>query len=53
MQNKADGIRRYDVGVDASSYYPVSVKRIIEFFENNEGKYKVGTNEFFREFKCK
>lgn len=43
MQNKADGIRRYDVGMDANNYDPVSVKQIIEFFENNEGKYKVGT----------
>lgn len=29
-----DGIRRYDVGVDENKYYPVSVKQIIEFFEN-------------------
>lgn len=41
LQNKADGIRRYDVGVDANNYYPVSVKQIIEFFENNEGKCKL------------
>ena len=34
FQNKADGIRRYDVGVDANDYYPVSVKQIIEFFED-------------------
>lgn len=47
LQNRVDGIRRYDVGVDANGYYPVSVKRIIKFFENNEGRYKVGTNEFF------
>ena len=41
LQNKADGIRRYDAGVDANNYYPVSVKQIIEFFENNEGKCKL------------
>ena len=41
LQNKADGIRRYDVGVDANNYYPVLVKQIIEFFENNEGKCKL------------
>lgn len=28
-------IRGYDVGVDANNYYPVSVERIIEFFEDN------------------
>ena len=31
MQNKEDGIRRYDVCVDANNYYPVSVKQIIEY----------------------
>ena len=34
LQNKVDGITRYDVGVDANDYYPVSVKQIIEFFED-------------------
>ncbi len=33
LQNKKDGIRRYDVGVDANNFYPVSVKQILEFFE--------------------
>lgn len=32
LQNRKDGIRRYDVGVDANHYCPVSVKQIIEFF---------------------
>lgn len=32
-QNRAEGIRRFDVGVDANNYYPVSVKQILEFFE--------------------
>ena len=41
LQNKVDGITRYDVGVDANCYYPVSVKQIIKFFENNEGKCKL------------
>ncbi len=31
--NRAEGIRRYDVGVDANYYFPVSVKQIIDFFE--------------------
>lgn len=31
-QNRADGIRRYDVGVDANNYFPVSVRQIIDFF---------------------
>ncbi len=31
--NRAEGIRRYDVGVDANYYFPVSVKQIIVFFE--------------------
>lgn len=36
LQNKIDGIRRYDVGVDANNYSPISVKRIIEFWKNDE-----------------
>lgn len=32
-KNRAEGIRRYDVGVDANNYLPVSVKQIIGFFE--------------------
>ncbi|WP_242830680.1 hypothetical protein [Butyrivibrio fibrisolvens] len=31
-QNRKEGIFRYDVGVDANSFYPVSVKQIIDFF---------------------
>ena len=31
-RNRSEGIRRFDVGVDANQYYPVSVKQIIEFF---------------------
>ncbi len=31
-QNRAEGIKRYDVGVDANYYCPVSVNQIIEFF---------------------
>lgn len=33
LQNKMDGIRRYDVGMDANDYCPVSVKEIIEFLD--------------------
>ena len=32
-QNRNEGVLRYDVGVDANNFYPVSVKQIIEFFE--------------------
>ena len=30
--NRAEGIRRYDVGVDVNNFFPVSVKQIIDFF---------------------
>lgn len=30
--NRAEGIRRYDVGVDANNFFPVSVKQIKDFF---------------------
>ncbi len=33
IQNKVDGILRYDVGVDANNYFPVSVNQILDFFE--------------------
>lgn len=36
FQNKMDGIRRYDVGVDANEFCPVSVEQIIKFFSNRE-----------------
>jgi len=32
LENRAAGIRRYDVGVDANNYYPVSVDQIFRFF---------------------
>ena len=32
--NKSEGIRRYDVGVDANNFYPISVKQILEFFNS-------------------
>lgn len=32
-QNLKDGIRRYDVGVDANNMAPVSAEEIIEFFQ--------------------
>ena len=32
--NRSDGQRRYDVGVDANNYYPVSVKQIVDFWVN-------------------
>lgn len=33
LQNKKNGVLRYDVGVDANNFFPVSVKRVMEFFE--------------------
>ena len=30
---KENNIRRYDVGVDANNWYPVSVQQIFDFFE--------------------
>ena len=32
IKNRDEGIRRYDVGVDANNYYPVSLNKIMEFF---------------------
>ena len=34
MQNRNEGVLRYDVGEDANNFYPVSVKQIIEFFDS-------------------
>ena len=34
IQNRNEGVLRYDVGVDANNFYPVSVKQIVEFFSN-------------------
>ena len=31
--NRSEGQRRYDVGVDANNFFPVSSKQIVEFFE--------------------
>lgn len=33
--NRAHGIRRYDVGVDANGYRPVSAEQIVAFFPND------------------
>jgi len=38
LQNRDDGIRRYDVGVDANHYFPVSVKQIVEFFSSGQNR---------------
>lgn len=34
--NRAEGIRRYDVGVDANNFFPVSVKQIEKLFEDTK-----------------
>ena len=31
MSNRENGIKRYDVGVEANSYMPVSIKQIENF----------------------
>ncbi len=36
LENREAGIRRYDVGVDANDYSPVSIKEIIDFFKNTQ-----------------
>ena len=33
LKNREDGILRYDVGVDANQYLPVSVQQILRFFD--------------------
>lgn len=33
LQQRNEGILRYDVGVDANNFYPVSIEQIMEFFE--------------------
>ena len=37
IKNRYDGIRRYDVGVDANGYYPVSLKAVMDFFGLEKG----------------
>lgn len=37
-RNLAQGIRRYDVGVDANNMYPVSIEEILTFFAMGEGR---------------
>lgn len=34
--NRAEGIRRFDVGVDANNFFPVSAKLIIDYFKGDE-----------------
>ncbi|MCD8018060.1 MAG: metallophosphoesterase [Clostridiales bacterium] len=34
QKNREEGILRYDVGVDANQYCPVSVQQIVGFFKN-------------------
>ncbi len=34
LDNFVRGIRRYDVGVDANNFYPVSAQNVIDFFQD-------------------
>jgi len=34
VRNRTNGLRRYDVGVDANAMSPVSLKQIVSFFNN-------------------
>ena len=33
VRKARDGQRRYDVGVDANNFFPVSTRQIVSFFE--------------------
>ena len=33
--NKEQGIKRYDVGVDANNFMPISIKRILQFYSED------------------
>ena len=35
LKNLMEGVRRYDVGVDANGFLPVSVQQIISFFDGS------------------
>lgn len=37
IRNREKGIKRYDVGVDANRFIPVSIKQIQEYFQIEEG----------------
>jgi calcineurin-like phosphoesterase family protein len=36
ISNREAGIKRYDVGVDANDYMPVSIKQIEDFLNSKE-----------------
>ena len=38
---RSKGIRRYDVGVDANEFYPVSIDEIIDFMEGSNESNKL------------
>ena len=43
---KMKGIRRYDVGVDANDYFPISIKQIIEYFNLEDGNWFINWEEY-------
>jgi len=34
-RNKEQGIKRYDVGVDANNFVPISIKQILQFYSTD------------------
>ena len=43
LENKANHILRYDVGVDSNNFFPVSTKQILEFFGEEEENTSITT----------
>ena len=41
-RNRERGILRYDVGVDANNYAPVSLAEILKFFEDAQSHSRMG-----------
>jgi calcineurin-like phosphoesterase family protein len=49
-RNRAMGVRRYDVGVDANNFRPVALEDIVEFFADTEPIGYDGDDERFLSF---